>query len=354
MVMKKDWRTVALAEDGSALVVIDQTLLPGEVVWRRLTTIDEVWLAIRRLVVRGAPAIGVAAASGLAMAAAKIEAADYADFWRQFAQMRDYLAGVRPTAVNLHWALGRLSQVAEAHIKAKNPLGALKSALLAEARAIAEEDVACCRAIGEAGLPLIRRCRGVLTHCNAGRLAAVQYGTALAPLYLAAEQGVAPAVFADETRPLLQGARLTAWELAEAGLEVTVICDNMAASVMSRGLVDAVIVGADRIAANGDVANKIGTCGVAILARHFGLPFYVAAPGSTIDLHCPRGEDIVIEERDPEEVRSLMFSRPMVTEGAAVFNPAFDVTPHELVSGIITEKGVLKAPYDESLKIFER
>lgn len=346
--LPKDWRTVNISADGRALLVIDQTKLPGEVVWRRLASIDQVWLAIKQLVVRGAPAIGVAAAGGLAVAAGAIQAADYEDFWRQFEAMREYLAGVRPTAVNLRWALERLRQVAAAGRGIE--LAELKGRLLAEARAIAEEDVACCRAIGEAGLPLISGCRGVLTHCNAGRLAAVQYGTALAPIYLAAERGEAPAVFADETRPLLQGARLTAWELAEAGIDVTVICDNMAASVLSQGKVDAVIVGADRIAANGDAANKIGTLGLAVLARHFNVPFYIAAPGSTVDLRCPAGADIVIEEREPEEVRSLWFRQPMAAAGAHIYNPAFDVTPHELISAIITERGVLRAPYDISLR----
>lgn len=342
-----DFRTVSLNKSGTAVCIIDQTRLPGEVVWRDLTTIEEVWAAIKTLAVRGAPAIGVAAAAGLAVAANQIQAADFAEFYQKFCRMKAYLATSRPTAVNLSWALERMKQTV---LDSKQyTLLTIKARLLAEANAICEEDEACCRAIGENGLPLIEGCRAVLTHCNAGRLAAVRYGTALAPIYLAAEKGCAPKVYADETRPLLQGARLTAWELSQAGIEVELLCDNMAATLLSQGKVDAIIVGADRIAANGDTANKIGTYNLALLARCFGIPFYIAAPCSTIDIACACGRDIVIEQRDPDEVTEQWYERRMAPEGVAVFNPAFDVTPNELISAIITERGVLRAPFGAAI-----
>lgn len=339
--------TVSLNEAGNKLRIIDQTKLPNELVWVEMDEIEQVWQAINTLSVRGAPAIGVAAAIGLAVAAANIKAADFAEFYQQFCRMKAYLATSRPTAVNLSWALERMKRACLAN--KDRELLTIKAALLAEARAICEEDVACCRAIGEMGLPLLEGVRSVLTHCNAGQLAAVAYGTALAPIYLAHEQGQKIHVYADETRPLLQGARLTAWELTRAGIDVTLLCDNMAATVMASGAVDAVIVGADRIAANGDVANKIGTYGVAILARAFGIPFYVAAPTSTIDIGCASGRDIVVEQREPAEVVSAWYKRPMAPAGVEVLNPAFDVTPAELVSAIITERGVVSAPYGAGL-----
>jgi methylthioribose-1-phosphate isomerase len=344
-----DFRTVSMVNGGTKLRILDQTRLPNELVWLDLVEIEEVWNSIRTLAVRGAPAIGVAAAGGLAVAAGRIKARGFAEFYQQFCRMKGYLATARPTAVNLGWALARMKRVVLDN-KEREVL-TIKAALIAEANAICEEDIACCRAIGDNGLPLLENCRTVLTHCNAGRLAAVQYGTALAPIYLAQEKGHSLKVFADETRPLLQGARLTAWELAQAGIDVTLICDNMAATVMAQGLVDAVIVGADRIAANGDVANKIGTSGVAVLARHFEIPFYVAAPCSTIDRACENGSEIVIEQRDASEVTELWYEKRMAPEGISVFNPAFDVTPAELVSAIITDKGVLYPPYSAALRL---
>ncbi len=341
------WRTVSLNAEGTRLRLVDQTKLPNELVWLELSELEEVWQAIKTLAVRGAPAIGVAAAGGLALAARRIIAPDFPEFYQKFCRCKAYLASARPTAVNLGWALERLKR--KALENKQRSLVEIKAALIDEANAIRDEDIRCCRAIGEAGLPLLANCRAVLTHCNAGQLAAVQYGTALAPVYLAREQGLNLHVYVDETRPLLQGARLTAWELAQAGVEATLICDNMAAAVMAQDKVDAVIVGADRIAANGDVANKIGTSGVAILARHFRKPFYVAAPGSTIDLDCRSGKNIIIEEREPEEVCELWYSRRMAPAGIGVYNPAFDVTPAELVSGIITERGVIYPPYSENL-----
>lgn len=341
------WRTVSLNEAENKLRIIDQRELPNRLVWLETDDIEQVWQAIHTLAVRGAPAIGVAAAIGLAVAAGNIKAADFAEFYQQFCRMKAYLLTSRPTAVNLSWAMERLKRVVLQH-KDRQVL-TIKAAVLAEAKAICEEDVACCRAIGENGLPLLEGVGAVLTHCNAGRLAAVEYGTALAPIYLAKERGQDIRVYADETRPLLQGARLTAWELNAAGIDVTLLCDNMAAAVLSSGVIDAVIVGADRIAANGDVANKIGTYGLAIMAKTFGVPFYVAAPTSTIDIGCDSGCDIVVESRAADEVTGLWYKQPMAPEGIDVFNPAFDVTPAGLVSAIICERGVLRPPFAESI-----
>ncbi len=342
-----DFYTVSLNEAGTKLRIIDQTKLPNELVWVEMDEIEQVWQAINSLSVRGAPAIGVAAAIGLAVAAGNIKAADFAEFYQQFCRMKAYLATSRPTAVNLSWAMERMKRVVLQY--KDRELLTIKAALLNEAQAICDEDVACCRAIGENGLPLLDGVRAVLTHCNAGQLAAVAYGTALAPIYMAKENGQNIQVYADETRPLLQGARLTAWELQRAGIDVTLLCDNMAATVMASGAVDAVIVGADRIAANGDVANKIGTYGVAILAKTFGVPFYVAAPTSTLDIGCESGRDIVVEQRDPAEVTEHWYGRPLAPEGIKVLNPAFDVTPAELVSAIITERDVITAPFAEGI-----
>lgn len=342
-----DFYTVSLNEAGTKLRIIDQTKLPNELVWVEMDEIEQVWQAINSLSVRGAPAIGVAAAIGLAVAAGNIKAADFAEFYQQFCRMKAYLATSRPTAVNLSWAMERMKRVVLQY--KDRELLTIKAALLNEAQAICDEDVACCRAIGENGLPLLDGVRAVLTHCNAGQLAAVAYGTALAPIYMAKENGQNIQVYADETRPLLQGARLTAWELQRAGIDVTLLCDNMAATVMAAGVVDAVIVGADRIAANGDVANKIGTYGVSILAKTFGVPFYVAAPTSTLDIGCESGRDIVVEQRDPAEVTEHWYGRPLAPEGIKVLNPAFDVTPAELVSAIITERGVITAPFAEGI-----
>lgn len=318
--------------------LIDQTLLPGEFRQIECRSIEAMWEAIRVLRVRGAPAIGVAAAFGTILGIQGSKAADYAQFRRDLEAATGYLATARPTAVNLFWALERMKRVAEENHSL--PIPRLKARLLDEALAIAEEDKATCRAIGRHGAPLIPEGGGVLTHCNAGGLATADYGTALAVMFAAHEQGKRFHVFADETRPLLQGARLTAWELVQAGIEVTLICDNMAAVVMRQGKVDLVVVGADRIAANGDTANKIGTYGVAVLAREHGVPFYVAAPASTFDLSLPSGEGIPIEERKPEEV-THGFGRQTAPEGVRVYNPAFDVTPARLIAGIITERGII-------------
>ncbi len=330
--------TVAFSADGDALTILDQSRLPNEIVLLDLTTPEEIWKAIHTLQVRGAPAIGVAAAIGMAVTAAAIPARDFAEFWREFQRQKNYLATARPTAVNLFWALEQMEQVVRTEQNA--PVPQIKIALREAAETIKNQDIATCRAIGEHGFPLIQNCRRLLTHCNAGQLATVKYGTALAPIYIAKERGFTLEVFSDETRPLLQGARLTAFELTAAGIPTTTLCDNMAAGLMAEGKIDAVLVGADRIAANGDTANKIGTLGVAVLARHFRVPFYVCAPTNTIDFQTPTGEEIPIEERSEAEVRSLWYRRPMVPAAAKIYNPAFDVTPADLITAIITEKGV--------------
>lgn len=326
--------------------LIDQTRLPGELVVIRPHTVEEMWDAIKRLQVRGAPAIGIAAAFGLYLAVRNSRAVSRAEFEQELKKASDYLATSRPTAVNLFWALRRVeAAVAAAPI---DDVAALKEVVLREALAIRDEDEATCRAIGCNGAPLLEELEAVLTHCNAGTLATARYGTALAPVYYLAFRGKLLKVFADETRPLLQGARLTAWELQQAGIPVTLITDNMAAVVMKKGLVQAVIVGADRIAANGDVANKIGTYGLAVLAKEHGLPFYVAAPSYTFDLTLKSGEEIPIEERDAAEVTHFGL-KPIAPAGIDVFNPAFDVTPNRYVTAIITEKGIIRPPYQENI-----
>jgi methylthioribose-1-phosphate isomerase len=325
--------------------LIDQTRLPTEHTVIPCRTVEDVWEAIKVLRVRGAPAIGVAAAMGVVVGLQDAPD-DEAAVMDAVAETCDYLATSRPTAVNLFWALERMRRVASEH---RGEGGrALKEALLAEAKAIRDEDAEMCRKIGDAGQHLVTEGCGVLTHCNAGSLATSEYGTALAPLYRAHEAGRGFRVYADETRPLLQGARLTVWELMQAGIDVTLICDNMAAVLMRQGKVDLVIVGADRIAACGDVANKVGTYGVAVLARHHGIPFYVAAPSSTFDLSLESGEAIPIEQRGAEEV-THGFGRQTAPDDAKTYCPAFDVTPADLVTGIITERGMISPPSRECI-----
>jgi len=315
------------------LRLLDQTVLPGRIEYLDCRTVQQVWDAIKRLSVRGAPAIGIAAAFGCVLGAQR----------DQFEEAADHLATSRPTAVNLFWAIDRMKKVVPRTVEA----------LLDEAKAIHAEDAAMCRAIGEHALPLLREAcqtasRAVLTHCNAGALATGGIGTATAPMYLAHEQGLPLRVIADETRPLLQGARLTAFELAAAGIDVTLICDDMAAHVMREGRVGAIITGADRIAANGDTANKIGTYNLAILARHHNLPFFVAAPGSTFDMNTPTGADIPIEQRGGEEI-TRGFGTPTAPDGIQTYCPAFDITPHELITAIITERGVIQPVNTETI-----
>jgi len=330
------------------LILLDQTRLPGEILEQRQESIEQVWEAIKMLRVRGAPAIGIAGAYGLLVGMKPWRDRPLGEFMAKLETNAAYLNSSRPTAVNLSWALRRLTGAAVQLREQAGSAARLYDLLVLEAVRIHEEDKAICRAIGEHGLALTQEGAGVLTHCNAGALATSELGTATAPLYLAHQRGIKLRIYADETRPLLQGARLTTWELQRAGLDVTLICDNMAAYIMSQGLIDICIVGCDRVAANGDAANKIGTLGVAILARHFNIPFYVACPSSTVDLGTPAGNAIVIEEREAEEVLFCGGHRTG-PEGAKVRNPAFDVTPQALISGFITDRGILRPPYGETL-----
>ncbi len=350
-------------QDGQ-VVLIDQTCLPLETIYIRPRSCRDMWEAIRNLQVRGAPAIGIAAAFGVYLAAEESTATTVPDLLAEIDAAAEYLATARPTAVNLFWALRRVQALAhqqaafwnhppaaeqdEAAEQNRAGVAALRRELLAEARRMIDEDNAVCLAIGRHGLTLLQPGMGLLTHCNAGGLGTARWGTALSPIFLAHQKGWPLRVFADETRPVLQGARLTAWELQAAGIDVTLICDNMAGVVMRQGWVQAVIVGADRVAANGDVVNKIGTYGVAVLARHHGLPFYVAAPRSSIDPATAGGADVVIEERPAAEVTEG-FGRRTAPPGVSVYNPAFDVTPAELVTAIVTEVGVLRPPYHQAL-----
>ena len=342
-----DYDTVRLDDENNAVVIIDQTKLPGKIEIISLHTAQEIWDAIYLLQVRGAPAIGVAAAYGIYVLAKQMDTEDYDTFYREFVRQKEYLDSSRPTAVNLSWALNRMQRVVEAH--SGETVAQIKEALHRESVAIQEEDIWVCRMIGEHGLTLVKPGDGILTHCNAGQLATSKYGTATAPIYLGEERGYHFHVFADETRPLLQGARLTAFELQSSGVDVTLICDNMSATVMKNGWVNAVFVGCDRVAANGDAANKIGTSVVAAVAKYYGVPVYICAPTSTIDLNTPTGAEIKIEQRPAEEVTEMWYKERMAPEGIKVFNPAFDVTDHELIAGIVTEYGVARAPYTESL-----
>lgn len=348
--------TVRLTPDRRALDIIDQTLLPGTIRRISLETKEEIWEAIKKLRVRGAPAIGVSAAYGMAVLSSRIKAQDFENFYREFISLKDYLASSRPTAVNLFWALNRMDECAKKAGEEGKSLDEIRELLYREADAIQAEDVQISRNIGEIGFGLLKDLKkegepvGILTHCNAGTLATAKYGTATAPMYIALEHGWAGTdmhVYCDETRPLLQGARLTSFELNSAGITTTVQCDNMASLLMKSGKIDIIFVGCDRVAANGDAANKIGTSGVAILAKHYGIPFYVCAPSSTIDRATPTGEQIPIEMRDPDEVTQMWYKERMAPQGIDVFNPAFDVTDHSLITGMITEKGLCRDPYEK-------
>jgi len=339
-----------LTWDQGQFYLLDQTQLPLKTVVEKQETLEQVWDSIKQLKVRGAPAIGVAGAYGLVLGLQSQTHLEIPEFLAEMERQAAYLDSARPTAVNLRWGLDRLvnhakTLAAEGHSTATK----LHQALEQEAIAIHNEDRQLCHRIGTHGKTLIQPNMGILTHCNAGSLATAEWGTALSPLYLAHQAGVPFRVYADETRPLLQGARLTAWELQQAGVDVTLICDNMAAHIMSQGLIQMVIVGTDRVAANGDVANKIGTLGVAILAHHFQIPFYVACPYSTIDFATATGAEITIEERGAAEVTQFG-QRPTAPQDITVRNPAFDVTPHALVTGLITERGIITAPYSTNLR----
>lgn len=348
-----DYETVSLNEEGKSLVIIDQTLLPYETKIIELTEAQEIWDAIYLLKVRGAPAIGVAAGFGIYILADKIsDDSTFDEFYNEFKKQKDYLDSSRPTAVNLSWALNRMEGVVLEN--RDKSIAQIKELLKLEANKIKAEDTAMCLAIGENGLSLVKPGDGLLTHCNAGQLATSKYGTATAPMYLGHERGYNFKVYCDETRPLLQGARLTAYELASAGLDVTLQCDNMVSALMKEGKINAVFVGCDRVAANGDAANKIGTSGVAIIAKHYGVPFYVCAPSSTIDMNIATGDDIVIEQRKPEEVTEMWYEKRMAPNDINVYNPAFDVTDNSLITAIVTEKGVVRAPYKDNFqKLFK-
>lgn len=336
-----------LGDARGQLQMIDQTRLPVELIEIELNTVEQVWEAIRALRVRGAPAIGVAAAYGVVIGVRTAVDGDRAEFDRRLKEVTDYLATSRPTAVNLFWALDRMQALAAANAEL-SPNDMLER-LLEEAQTIEREDREMCAAIGRHGADLLKDGEGVLTHCNAGGLATAGDGTALSVMFAAAAQGKSIHVFADETRPLLQGARLTAWELQQRNIPVTVICDSMAGWVMKQHKVSAVVTGADRIAANGDAANKIGTYSVALLAKAHGIPFYVAAPSSTFDFAIASGEEIPIEERNAEEI-THGFGRQTAPEGVGTYNPAFDVTPAELIAAIITERGVIQPVNRETIQ----
>ena len=343
-----DYETVALDEENKALVIIDQTKLPGKIEMLSLTDAKSIWDAIYLLQVRGAPAIGVSAAIGVYVVTWRVDTEDVEVFTQEFKKTKGYLATSRPTAVNLFWALNSMERVVDEN--QDKTVAELKDLLHDEAVRIHDEDIEVCRKIGTYALELVKPGDGLLTHCNAGQLATVKYGTATAPMYLGLEQGYNFHIFVDETRPLLQGARLTAFELHAAGMDVTLICDNMSSAVMKKGLVNAVFVGCDRVAANGDMANKIGTSVVACVAKQYGVPVYICAPTSTIDMELKSGKEIPIEERPAEEITEMWYQERMAPEGVKVYNPCFDVTDHELITGIVTEYGVVKAPFEENLK----
>ena len=342
---------VRLSDDGRAVRILDQSLLPNETIYLELQTPEELYEAIATLRVRGAPAIGIFAGYALYVLALQTKATSYADFLAECQKNRDYLNSSRPTAVNLRHMLDRVLAVVQSMPCAD--ISAIQDAMGQMAKAIHEEDIAMCTAISEYGLSLVKAGDGILTHCNAGPLATSRYGTGLGPLFLAQERGIPLHAFCDETRPLLQGARLTAYELQRAGIDCTLICDNMASLVMKQGKINACLVGCDRVARNGDTANKIGTSGVAILAKHYGIPFYVLGPSSTIDFTCPDGDHIPIELRDGAEIKEKFFSKPSSLPEVKCYNPAFDVTDHELITAIVTEKGICYPPFAESFaKLF--
>jgi methylthioribose-1-phosphate isomerase len=338
-----------VAFENQEVVMVDQRKLPGQEIYVHCKTAAEVARAIKSMVIRGAPAIAISAAMGIALGMRKSKATGTRQFAVEFNRLCDLMASTRPTAVNLFWAIDRMKRAFAAGVRAGRSVDELKDRLDEEARAIHDEDVQSCRTMGRFGAAVVPEGARILTHCNAGALATAGYGTALGVIRAAAEQGKVRQVFADETRPFLQGARLTAWELVRDRVPTTIITESMAGPLMQRGDIDMVVVGADRIAANGDVANKIGTYTVAVMADAHRIPFYVAAPLSTIDLATASGDDIPIEQRDARELTHLGSTR-LAPDGASVWNPAFDVTPARLVAGIITERGIARPPYTGSLK----
>lgn len=346
--MQERLNVVRLSEDEKSVVILDQTKLPNHEEYLDLEDAESMWNAIKLLQVRGAPAIGVFAGYAIAVLAGQIADLPRKEFLEMLQKQADYLNSSRPTAVNLSWALKRQMEKAE---KCKeNDCHEIARTLIKEAKRIDEENLEMNRKIAEYGVTLIKDGDGILTHCNAGYLACLGYGTATAPIYMAQEKGMHIHVYSDETRPLLQGARLTSFELAKSGVPVTSICDNMASLVMKEGKIQAVMVGCDRIAANGDFANKIGTSGVAILAKYYHIPFYTLGPSSTIDFSTKTGSDIHIEQRDPDEIRSMWYKEPMILKEVDCYNPSFDVTDHSLLTAIVTERGIVYPPFEENLK----
>ena len=346
--MQERLNVVRLSEDEKSVVILDQTKLPNHEEYLDLQDAESMWNAIKLLQVRGAPAIGVFAGYALAVLAGQIADLPRKEFLEMLQKQADYLNSSRPTAVNLSWALKRQMEKAE---KCKeNDCHEIARTLIQEAKRIDAENLEMNRKIAEYGVTLIKDGDGILTHCNAGYLACLGYGTATAPMYMAQEKGMHIHVYSDETRPLLQGARLTSFELAKSGVPVTSICDNMASLVMKEGRIQAVMVGCDRIAANGDFANKIGTSGVAILAKYYHIPFYTLGPSSTIDFSTKTGSDIHIEQRDPDEIRSMWYKEPMILREVDCYNPSFDVTDHSLLTAIVTERGIVYPPFEENLK----
>ena len=339
---------VKLSEDEKSVVILDQTRLPNHEEYITVSDERRVWDAIKKLEVRGAPAIGVFAGYAMYVLAQREANRSYDDFLETMTQKAEYLNSSRPTAVNLSWALKK--QVGLIRERKGTAVPEIVRLLGEQAKEIDAENLAMTKKIAEYGVTLIKDGDGILTHCNAGYLACLGYGTATAPIYYGQEHGMTLHVYADETRPLLQGARLTSYELQKAGVDVTLICDNMASIVMKEGRINAVFVGCDRIAANGDFANKIGTSGVAVLARYYGIPFYTLGPSSTIDFDTPSGDQIHIEERNPEEVKEMWYREPMALKEVKSYNPAFDVTDHSLVTGIVTERGIVYPPFDTNLK----
>ncbi|MEG1846965.1 MAG: S-methyl-5-thioribose-1-phosphate isomerase [Lachnospiraceae bacterium] len=344
--MEQDY--VRLSQDKLRVVILDQTKLPNRTEYLELDQLEDMYTAIQSLQVRGAPAIGIFAGYAMYVLAQAMPKDSYEDFFQCFQKEAAYLNSSRPTAVNLNWALHRMEEQVTAN--KERPICEMIDLLGLECEKIHEEDIKMCQKISEYGLSLLHDGDGILTHCNAGPLATSRYGTALGPLLLGKERGMTHHVFADETRPLLQGARLTAYELKKADIDVTLICDNMASLVMKNGWIQACLVGCDRIAANGDAANKIGTSGVAILAHYYHIPFYVLGPSSTVDFACPTGEDIKIELRDPTEIKEKFYTEPMALPEVPCYNPAFDVTNHTLITAIVTDRGICYPPYTESLQ----
>jgi len=347
---QEDILNIRFSDDGSAVEIIDQTLLPNETRFLELSEADKLHEAIVSLRVRGAPAIGIFAAFALYVLARESKASDHETFIAEVARLSRYLDSARPTAVNPSKQLRRMEELARS--LAGSPIPLILDAMREEAEKIQREDIQMCMAISEHGLTLIRDGFSVMTYCNAGPLATSRYGTALGPMLLARERGMNLHVYCCETRPLLQGARLTAYELDKAGVDYTLICDNMASIVMKERKIDAVFVGCDRVAKNGDAANKIGTSGLAILAKHYGVPFYVCCPSSTIDPECLTGEGIEIEQRAPREIVEMFFEKPVAPAGVNCYNPAFDITDSSLITAIITEKGIFREPYEGSLTQF--